>query len=75
MTILTNILKEYAIQAVGIVLLVLTLGGFFGYTKCSQAYHAPEPKERPDVRLSDEPPAMLPPRAEYDRLQHRPEAK
>lgn len=72
---LSTILASTAAQVVAGVVVALIIGGIYGYINISQSLRSPEPKERPDVRLSDEPPARLPPRSEYDRLQYRPDAK
>lgn len=72
---LSTILASTAAQVIAGIVVAIIIGGLFGYVNISQSLRLPEPKERPDVRLSDEPPASLPPRSEYDKLQHRPDAK
>lgn len=72
---ISTILASTAAQVIAGVVVAIIIGGIYGYINISQSLRSPEPRERPDVRLSDEPPVRLPPRAEYDRLQYRPDAK
>lgn len=67
---LSTILASTAAQVIAAVVVALILGGVYGYITISQALRVPEPKPRPDVRISSDPYAAVPDRSEYDRLQH-----
>jgi predicted esterase YcpF (UPF0227 family) len=59
---LYSALLDRIFEVIVILIIVLSIGGYYAYARLSQRYTLPEPVERPD--------SIVPDAREYDRLQH-----